>query len=188
MLKFILQKREVSTPFKRFKPSQEVKPRVTGQANKFRRPAQNQENSGRKCQYCGSRRVPGRCPAYGKQCRSYRKQNNFSRACKSRSVNWVCQNNPGEFPIPIPQIAFGSDNEQIEKSPVLAFFDPKVESEIVVDASPFGLGAVLQEIGKPIAFASSTLTSTQRNYAHIEKELLAVVYGCKNIAPVCLWH
>ncbi|GBN41561.1 Uncharacterized protein K02A2.6, partial [Araneus ventricosus] len=39
--------------------------------------------------------------------------------------------------------------------------------------------AVLQQRGKPIAFASSTLTPAQRNYAHIEKELLAVVYGCK---------
>ncbi|GBL78035.1 Retrovirus-related Pol polyprotein from transposon gypsy [Araneus ventricosus] len=56
-----------------------------------------------------------------------------------------------------------------------------IESEIVVDASPFGLGAVLQQRGKPIAFASSTLTPAQRNYAHIEKELLAVVYGCKKI-------
>ncbi|GBM96338.1 Transposon Ty3-G Gag-Pol polyprotein [Araneus ventricosus] len=49
--------------------------------------------------------------------------------------------------------------EQITKSPVLAFFDPRVESEIDVDASPFGLGAVLQQRGKPIAFASSILTS-----------------------------
>ncbi|GBM60147.1 hypothetical protein AVEN_38477-1 [Araneus ventricosus] len=62
MLKFILQKREVSTPFKRFKPSPEVKPRVIVQANKFPRPAQNQENSGRKCQYCGSRHVPAYVP------------------------------------------------------------------------------------------------------------------------------
>ncbi|GBM02999.1 Retrovirus-related Pol polyprotein from transposon 17.6 [Araneus ventricosus] len=59
--------------------------------------------------------------------------------------------------------------EQLIKSPVLAFFDPSVESEIFVDASPFGLGAVLQQRGKPIAFASSTLTPAQRNYAHIEK-------------------
>ncbi|GBN48940.1 Retrovirus-related Pol polyprotein from transposon 297 [Araneus ventricosus] len=66
----------------------------------------------------------------------------------------------------------------------LAFFDPRVESEIVVDASPFGLGGVLQQRGKPIAFASSTLTPAQHIeqrmiYAHIEKELVVVVYGCK---------
>ncbi|GBN22275.1 Retrovirus-related Pol polyprotein from transposon 297 [Araneus ventricosus] len=93
--------------------------------------------------------------------------------------------------LPIPQIAlnihpnnsllvlFGRVKEQITKSPVLAFFDPRAESEIVVDASPFGLGAVLQQRGKPIAFSSSTLTPTQRNYARIEKELLSVIYGCK---------
>ncbi|GBM11148.1 hypothetical protein AVEN_243019-1 [Araneus ventricosus] len=69
----------------------------------------------------------------------------------------------------------------IEKviEPTWAFFDSRVESEIVVYASPFGLGAVLQQRSKPIAFASSTSTPTQRNYAHIEKELLAAVYGCK---------
>ncbi|GBN15912.1 hypothetical protein AVEN_56352-1 [Araneus ventricosus] len=45
---------------KRFKPSLEVKPRDTGQANKFRQPAKRQESSRRKCQYCGSHHVPGR--------------------------------------------------------------------------------------------------------------------------------
>ncbi|GBM41735.1 Retrovirus-related Pol polyprotein from transposon 17.6 [Araneus ventricosus] len=75
---------------------------------------------------------------------------------------------------------FDQVKEQLTKSPVLAFFDPRVESEIVVDASPFGLGAVLQQRDKPIAFASSTLTPAQRmSYAHIEKELVVVVYGCK---------
>ncbi|GBM28885.1 hypothetical protein AVEN_43595-1 [Araneus ventricosus] len=49
---------------------------------------------------------------------------------------------------------------QIIKSTVFAFFDPKVESEIVVDASPFGLGAVLQQKVKRIALTTSTLTPT----------------------------
>ncbi|GBL99468.1 hypothetical protein AVEN_68761-1 [Araneus ventricosus] len=62
---------------------------------------------------------------------------------------------------------------------VLAFFDPRVESEIVVNAFLFGLRAVLQQRGKPIAFASLTFTPTQRNYADIEKELLVVLYECK---------
>ncbi|GBO14521.1 hypothetical protein AVEN_151928-1 [Araneus ventricosus] len=82
---------------KRFKPSLEVKLRATGQANKFRQPAKRQESSGRKCHYCWSHHVPGRCPAYGKQCRSCGKWNHFSRVCKLKSVNRVCQNNPDEF-------------------------------------------------------------------------------------------
>ncbi|GBN92124.1 hypothetical protein AVEN_80944-1 [Araneus ventricosus] len=67
--------------------------------------------------------------------------------------------------------------ELITKSPISSFFHPNVEFEIVVDASPFGLGAALQQKGKSIAFASST--PTQRNYAHIEKKPIAVVDGCK---------
>ncbi|GBM85033.1 Transposon Tf2-6 polyprotein [Araneus ventricosus] len=421
---------------KRFKPSPEVKPRDTGQANKLRQPAKRQESIGRKCHYCGSHHVPGRCPAYGKRCWSCGKQNHFARVCKSKSDYRVCQNNAVEFinsansckyppeqffvgnvsadstssswqaillindrpvnfkidtvaqaniinkkllndiygsevnvqktsvklstytgqtiellgcttlpvnkdlnspvihldflvtknsyqpilgltasadkleplkseldrmvkagviekvteptdwvsPLVIVQKKNGalrvsldpqnlnkaikrsqynlptfeditshtlsSDGiavdetklepilstskpedrqslhrylgminylskflpnlstliaplreliknntvwlwdpsydkiidqvkEQLTKSPVLAFFDPRIESEIVVDASLFGLGAVLHQRGKPIAFVSSTLTPTQRNYVHIEKELLSVVYGCK---------
>ncbi|GBM38548.1 Transposon Tf2-9 polyprotein [Araneus ventricosus] len=38
---------------------------------------------------------------------------------------------------------FDQVKEQLTKSPVLAFFDPRIETEIVVYASPFGLGAVL---------------------------------------------
>ncbi|GBL90203.1 hypothetical protein AVEN_130321-1 [Araneus ventricosus] len=44
---------------KRFKPSPEVNPRATGQANKLRQPAKRQESSGRKWHYSGSHHVPG---------------------------------------------------------------------------------------------------------------------------------
>ena len=45
------------------------------------------------------------------------------------------------------------------------------------DASNSGLGAVLLQEGKPIAFASRSLTDAETRYANIERELLAVLFG-----------
>ena len=61
----------------------------------------------------------------------------------------------------------------------LAFFDVSRPITIQVDASNSGLGAVLLQEGKPVAYASRSLTSSEKNYAIIEKELLAVVFGCE---------
>ena len=40
-----------------------------------------------------------------------------------------------------------------------------------------GLGASFLQDGKPLAYASRALTNTETNYAQIEKELLAIVFG-----------
>ena len=45
------------------------------------------------------------------------------------------------------------------------------------DASSIGLGAALLQDGQPVAFASRVLSESERNYAQIEKELLAIVFG-----------
>ena len=50
---------------------------------------------------------------------------------------------------------------------------------IQVDASQVGLGAVLLQNGKPIAFASKTLTEIECRYANIEREMLAAVFGAE---------
>ncbi|XP_062557795.1 uncharacterized protein K02A2.6-like [Armigeres subalbatus] len=49
---------------------------------------------------------------------------------------------------------------------------------IECDASCFGLGAVVYQKSGVIAYASRTLTATERNYAQIEKELLAILFAC----------
>ena len=48
-----------------------------------------------------------------------------------------------------------------------------------VDASKNGLGAALIQNQGPVAYASKAMNDTQRRYAQIEKELLAVVFACK---------
>jgi hypothetical protein len=65
----------------------------------------------------------------------------------------------------------------VSTAPVLSYYDPKVELEIQCDASKKGLGAALLQNGKPIAYASRTLTDTKQRYAQIEKEMLAIVFS-----------
>ncbi|KAI2650239.1 Retrovirus-related Pol polyprotein from transposon 17.6 [Labeo rohita] len=64
-----------------------------------------------------------------------------------------------------------------EPGPVLAFFDTSKDLTLQVDASKYGLGAVLLQEGKPLAYASKSLTDTEINYAQIEKDLLAILWG-----------
>ena len=66
-----------------------------------------------------------------------------------------------------------------EPGPVLTYFDPSKELRLQVDASKYGLGAVLLQEGKPIGYASKSLSDSEINYAQIEKELYAILFGCK---------
>ncbi|KRZ91539.1 LanC-like protein 2 [Trichinella sp. T8] len=80
--------------------------------------------------------------------------------------------------------AFRVIRRLLSSDAVLTHYDDKKPLVLVCDASPHGIGAVLchklsstQEI--PIAFYSRTLSATERNYAQIDKEALAVIAGVK---------
>ena len=75
--------------------------------------------------------------------------------------------------------AFEATKSLICREVTLAYFDPQADSVIQVDASSRGLGAVLIQHGKPIAFASKSLSDCEQRYANIEREMLAVVFGCE---------
>ena len=62
--------------------------------------------------------------------------------------------------------------------PVLCYYDVSKNVTLSVDASMSGLGAVCLQEGQPVAYASRALTNCQKKYAQIEKELLAIVFGC----------
>ena len=73
--------------------------------------------------------------------------------------------------------------EQLKKlvtnAPTLKFYDVKAPVTLSVDASSEGIGAVILQDGRPVAYGSRALTDCQCRYAQIEKELLAIVYGCE---------
>ena len=75
------------------------------------------------------------------------------------------------------QKAFDTVKSLIVEDTKLAYFNNDKEVHLQVDSSKDGIGAVLLQDGRPIEFASKALSNTQRRWAQIEKELLAVVVG-----------
>ena len=63
--------------------------------------------------------------------------------------------------------------------PTLAFNSQASEFLLQTDASAVGLGAVLEQDGHVIAYASRSLTSPEWQYSVIQRGCLAVVYASK---------
>ncbi|UYV77695.1 K02A2.6-like, partial [Cordylochernes scorpioides] len=81
--------------------------------------------------------------------------------------------------------SFRKLKEALTKNPCLAYFDMNAPTEVIADASPVGLGAVLlqrQNDGskKPVAYASRSLTNVERRYSQIEKEALGCVWAVEH--------
>jgi hypothetical protein len=96
--------------------------------------------------------------------------------------------------LPVHAKAFQQLKDCISKAPVLATFDSKKPIVVQADASQFGLGCCLLQNGQPVAFDSRLLTEAERNYAQIEKEMLALVFAAGKFAkyiwgmPDVLFH
>ena len=76
--------------------------------------------------------------------------------------------------------AFKQMKEVITSVDTLAYFDPSKELTLQVDTSKRGLGAVLFQEGKPVAFALKALNACEQRYAQIGKELYAIMFGCES--------
>ena len=81
------------------------------------------------------------------------------------------------------EAAFQAAKGRLASSDLLVHYDPAKPLVLAVDASPYGVGAVLShrldQTERPIAYASRTLNFAERNYSQTEREGLAMIYGVK---------
>ena len=82
------------------------------------------------------------------------------------------------------QDAFDSTKAAVCSSSVLIHYDRSKPLRLACDASPHGVGAVLSHVlpdgsERPVAFASRSLSSAERNYAQIDREGLSLIFGVK---------
>lgn len=75
-------------------------------------------------------------------------------------------------------LTFNKIKKLLSTEPVLQYYNPNKPVVISVDASQNGLGAVLLQDNLPVIYSSRSLTECEKGYAQIEKELLAIVFGC----------
>ena len=92
---------------------------------------------------------------------------------------------------PAQEKAFLQVKDELTKPSVLLLYDPLLQTKVTADASSFGLGAVLSQkdstdFWRPVAFASRALSVTEKRYAQIEKEALAVTWASEKFQDFVL--
>ena len=78
--------------------------------------------------------------------------------------------------------AFDEVKKLVANYPVLKYYNINDKVTIQCEASERGLGVTLLQNGQPVAFASQTLSAVEQQYAQIEKECLAIVFGCQKFS------
>ena len=96
--------------------------------------------------------------------------------CKDTQFKWTEEH----------QESYETLKAALTASPVMSYFDITKETQVLVDASPVGLSAILAQRkpgtseSKIIAYASRALTDTETRYSQTEKEALAIVWGIEH--------
>ncbi|PIK41369.1 hypothetical protein BSL78_21779 [Apostichopus japonicus] len=84
------------------------------------------------------------------------------------------------------QSALETLKSNLTSDTVMSYFDQGNHTELIVDASPVGLGAILTQRKhshaqvRVVAYASRALSPVEQRYSQTEREALAVVWACEH--------
>ena len=92
---------------------------------------------------------------------------------------------------PAQQEAFQQLKADLASEQVLALYDSEKETMVSSDASSFGLSRVLMQKQpsskmRPVVYASRSMTETERHYAQIDKEAMAITWALKHWAELLI--
>lgn len=79
------------------------------------------------------------------------------------------------------QNSFDSIRSALSEITTNAYFDPRKLTEVLVDASPVGISAILTQEGQPVTFSSRSLTTVEQRYSQLEREALAITWACEQL-------
>ena len=85
------------------------------------------------------------------------------------------------------QISFDMLKSLLADADTLGYYDMNAKTQVITDASPVGLGAVLvqEQNGENcvICCFSRSLTDVEPRYSQTEKEALGIVWACERLHP-----
>ena len=83
--------------------------------------------------------------------------------------------------------AFVQVKKALTSHSVMSYFDQTKETEVITDASPYGLSGILTQTDpntrerKVVAYVSRTLTPVERRYSQTEREALGIVWAIERL-------